>query len=198
MTWNTTARALLDADAPLLFRQLVWVSGLTRFSDGATVSYGVWSGLDDAQLTVSGESRLYYGGAGGVVVAPVRFRRGTEIYSQMVRLTINPETENLVRGHRTFNAPVELHVAMYEPSNMGLVDIKRFFKGFINGTPLVTPGQGGQSTLSVEMLSQARKGTMSNAGYKSNESQLLRDDADGFRTYGDLGEVPSDPWGAKA
>ena len=198
MTWNATAQSLLAADTPLLFRQLVWVTGLTRISDSATVTYGVWSGEDDETLTVESESRLYYGGAGGLSVPAISYTSGTEIGRLSIGLTINAETENLVRGHETFNRPVEVHVAMYNPATMVFVDAKRYFKGFIGGTPLVTPAQGGQSSLTVECFSQARKGTKTVTGLKSRESQILRSGTDTFYDYGSVSDVAADPWGRKA
>jgi hypothetical protein len=197
MSWNTAAQNLLAADAPLQLRQLVWVTGLTRISDGATVTYGVWSGEDHETLTVESQSRLYYGGAGSLVLPPITYKVGTEIGRLSIGLTINDETENLVRGHQTFNRPVEVHIAMYNPTDKSFVDAKRYFKGFIGGTPLITPPVGGQSSLTIDCFSQARKGTKTVTGLKSRESQILRSATDTFYDYGALSDVAADPWGQK-
>lgn len=194
-TWDSTAQAHLAARLPIAPRWLVWTT-VTRISDGASVPLGFWTGDDHETITVEGQSRLYYGAQGAMEIGPIVVEPGTAIGSQEITLGLSPEGETLVRGHRLGGAPIDLHCALYDPRSWALLGIRRYFRGFIDASPIATPEAGGVARLPLRCISTARLGTMTLAGKKSDASQRLRLSSDRFREYGDLGETASDPWGA--
>lgn len=194
MSWNSTAQAHLAARLPITIHWLVWTT-VKDLASGDPVSFGIWSGDDHQEITIDGDDRLFYGAQGGLDIPPIRYRAGTGIQTMELGLSVSPEAETIVRGYNTRFAPIDLHCALYDPADGSLLDIRRMFHGFIDGTPLVTPERNGQAKLTVRMVSQARKGTMTINAKKSDASQRERDPDDDFRQYGSLGTVASDPWG---
>lgn len=196
MTWNTAAQNHLAARLPVAPRWLLWVDA-KQISNGAAVSMGLWTGDDHEQITVEGQSRLYYGAQGTVSLPQLRYAAGTDVGSIDVTLPVSPEAETLVRGYNIRFAPCDLHCALYDPASGSLLDVRRMFRGLIDGSPIFTPAVGGVATATLKLVSSARTGTMTTRAKKSDQSQRLRS-GDRFRRYGDLGTVAADPWGSAA
>jgi hypothetical protein len=192
ITWNSTAQTYLNSRAPILPHWLIWVDAKT-FA-GAAISVGFWTGDDHQNFTVDAASRLYYGAQGAIEIPALSYDLGTAVSSVDLTLSLSPEGEQAVRGYNIRFAPVEIHCALFRPDTSALLDIQRFFKGSIDGSPIPTPPVGGRSSLPLKLVSSMRAGTMTRAGFKSDVSQRRRS-SDAFRQYGDLGAVAADPWG---
>lgn len=196
MTWNTLAQTHLTARKPTMRHWLIYVQA-RDLTTGDPSPIGLWTGDDHATITAEAEARFYYGAQGEVTIPNITYGSGTDIVSGEITLPISPEAETLVRGTNLRFAPVDLHCALYDAETGDLLDVRRFFKGTIDGAPIYTPALNGLASLSLKMVSSARAGTMTTKAKKSDQSQRTRQ-GDRFRRYSDLGTVSADPWGGKA
>lgn len=196
MTWNLAAQVHLDARLPIAPRWCVWITAVP-VAGGAAQGAGFWTGDDHQVLTVEGAARLYWGAQGAMEIGPVAWEPGTGIGTQDITLGLSPEGEARARGWRLAGAAVDLHCALFDPVSAALLDVRRYFRGFVDEAPIDTPAQGQSAVLPLRCVSTARAGTMTTAGRKSDASQRLRLTSDAFRAYGDLGEATSDPWGGR-
>lgn len=190
--WNSTAQTHLSSRLPIAPRWLIWVQAKT-FA-GAAIDVGYWTGDDHQSFTVDSATRLYYGAQGAIEIPAMRFVTGTAVASMDLTLSLSPEGEAAVRGYNIRFAPIDIHCALFDADSMTLLDTRRFFRGFIDGSPIPTPALGGRSSLPLKLVSSARRGTMTRGGKKSDVAQRQRS-GDVFRQYGDLGVTASDPWG---
>lgn len=194
MTWSPSAQAHLAARLPYAPRWLLWLD-IKDFA-GDPFSAGFWTGDDHEFISVESESRLYYGAQGGLSIPPIRYVAGTRIGQISVSMAITPEAETILRGYQTRFGGVEIHCALFDPSNWSLLDVRRFFRGFIDGSPIYTPPVGGVASATLNCVSSARRGTRTTGLRKSHSSQKRRSD-DQFREYGSLGRVAADWWGER-
>jgi hypothetical protein len=192
ISWNGTAQTYLNSRAPILPQWLIWVDAKT-FA-GAAISVGFWTGDDHQDFVINAVTRTYYGAQGAIQIPALTYELGAAVSSMDLTLSLSPEGEDAVRGYNIRFAPIEIHCALFRPDTSALLDIQRFFKGSIDGSPIPTPAMGGRSSLPLKLVSSMRAGTMTRAGKKSDQSQRRRSN-DAFRQYGDLGVVTSDPWG---
>lgn len=196
MTWNALAQAHLSARKPAMRHWLIHVRS-RDLTTGDPYPIGLWTGDDHETLTVEGEARLYYGAQGEVTIPNIAYGSGTDIVSDEITMPVSPEAEILVRGTNLRFAPIEMHCALYDAEDGDLLDVRRFFKGTIDGAPILTPALNGVASFSLKMVSSARAGTMTTKAKKSDQSQRIRQ-GDRLRRYGDLGKVAADPWGGKS
>ncbi|MBP1806457.1 hypothetical protein [Rubellimicrobium aerolatum] len=194
MTWPAAVLTHFAARLPYAVHWLLWAT-VKPFGGGAAVSVGLWTGDDHETIVVEGQARLYHGAQGGLQVPPIAYRVGTEVASLDLGLSLSPEGVTLVRGYNTRLAPVQLHAAVFDADTGGLLGLRRMFKGLVDGVRIATPEQEGQAALTLTLVSAARRGTMTVAGRKSDQSQRARLSTDRFRQYADVGSVAADTWG---
>ena len=175
---------------------LVWVSARNR-STGAVETLGLWTGADHQAFTIGGEVRTYYGAGALLEIPDIEAGVGLEVRSYQVGLSaISPEVEMLLRGYDPRQAPVEMHRAEYDMNENLLAAPERIFKGWIDGTPIITPATGGNSTAALTIVSNARMLTRFAGVTKSDEVQRKRS-GDRFRRYGSIADATEGPsWGA--
>lgn len=198
--WPTAVQNHFNSGLPWRHDWAIYAS-VKRFSDNGVEKKGIWTGDYDLTTTaMDGTARLYEGAQAGLSLSPIRYRIGTFVMTQEAQLALTPEGKALVQDYNTFMAPVDLYCLVWNPTNMSLLGVRRFFKGFIEGARIVEGAKEDADTpavdkLLVKMVSIARKGVMTTTGKKSNESQKKRLSTDTFRKYSDLGTVSNDPWG---
>ncbi|SHI91123.1 hypothetical protein [Wenxinia saemankumensis] len=195
MTWPLAAQSHLASRAGIDTRWLVWLDVADPAGDPFGV--GFWTGDDHQTITAEGQSRLYYGAQGSLVVPPINYAGGTTIQSLDIRMAVSPEAETVVRGYQTRFGRAEVHCALFDPAGMQLRGLRKYFRGIIDGNPLVTPEVNGAASITLKLVSAARRGTMTQNGRKSDEAQRARHAGDRFRKYGALGRVTSDAWGTR-
>lgn len=192
--WTAAVAAHLNANKPTL-HEWAFHAIVKNYGDDDLVAKGVWTGPQDLAITLGGTARVYEGAMGGINVGPIRYRIGTIIMMQDLELALSPEGNHLVRAYNLRNAPCDLYCLVYDPADMSFLGERRFFSGFIDSVGIKEGQQGEASIASFTLASQARKGTMTTTGKKSNASQKERLATDTFRKYADLGRVSSDMWG---
>lgn len=195
MTFNASSQIQLKARGDIASRWLLWTSVRNRTTN-QRVDVGLWTGDDDISIPVDGTNRIYQGLQGGLVVGDVVTSIGTMVRKQKITLTgLTPEAVVLVRAHDARLAPVELHVAIFDPVTMNLIGIDQRFVGNIDKAPMPTPALGeGGTTVSFDMVSKMRGLTRHLPLKKSHSTQSARS-GDMFRQYGSIAAVVNTKWG---
>ena len=176
--------ARLAAREGICARVLLWVNARER-DNGAEACLGLWSGEDHAVFVIGGESRSYFGAGGLISMPPLTSEVGLNVRSHRLVLSpLAPEVSQLIRGYDPRLAPVEIHVASFDPATGALLaEPARVFRGVINTVTVETPPEGGEARVELELLSAAQALTRTLALKKSAETLRLRAPADAFRQY---------------
>ena len=195
MTFNAAAQIHLKGRTGTAGRWFLWASVRDR-ATGLRVDVGLWNGDDDITIPINGVNRLYQGLQGGMIVHDVVSSIGTVVRTQKITLSgLTAEAINLVRAHDARLAPVELHLGLFEPTTMTLIDIDQRFVGIINKAPIPTPAKDDcGTTISFEMVSKMRGLTRRLPLKKSDSAQRSRS-GDKFRQYGSIAAAVKTKWG---
>jgi len=190
MSFPTVTRGDLSIDV------LIWIEAKNR-TNGATETAGFWTGIDDRSFTIGGVARSY-AGAGPVLEMPqIVSQSGVNVQLQEASLNVlTPEVEQVLRGYDARNAPIEVHLARFNPDTNALVDTTRVFKGWIDSMREVRGPKDGTTALAVQMASSSRALTRKLHLLRSDEAQKART-SDRIYRYADVsGSVPV-YWGQK-
>lgn len=190
--YNAATLAQLQSRRGLVARVLVWIEARNRVS-GAAEAMGIWSGEDDALITVEGQPRAYLGAGALLAPEPVSAGSGLQVRSWQLRLSaVSPEVEDLVKGYDTRFCRVTVHRGLLDPNSRLLVaEPHRVFRGFLDKIDFPAAEPGGMAAAVLDLVSETRVLTRGLAAKKSHESQLARAPGDAFRQYGDIaGAVP--------
>lgn len=168
-------------------RILVWITAKDR-DTGEDVSKGYWNGVGNVTVSVvdgrSGAtvSRLFLGagemlGVGSVqLTSDINVRQTDITFSQ-----IASQAQLLVRGYDVRNAPVQIYRGYFDPDTRALAAApKSIFIGYVDGSPIVTPKEGDEGSITLHCVSTTRELTRSNPDVRSHESQILRSATDNF------------------
>ena len=172
---------------------------------GAEVFFGAWNGSENVAFSVykgldpaTTGTRNFHGKGAVLDVDPIVLAVGFEI--RPARVTLNPldeTTEIAFRGYDFRQARIEIHRALISTiSRRSLVwHARPRFVGYIDKAPVLTPEEGGRSSITLECVSCTRELTRVNSDVRSDESQQRRAPGDGFFKYvGIAGQVTA-PWG---
>lgn len=125
-----------------LHHALVWISARNR-TTGEVETAGFWTGGEDRSFNIGGADRLYHGIGQVLQVPPMVSRVGAFVQAQEIILSANsPEIEAALRGYDPRLAPVEIHVARFDPLTHALLGIDRAMRGIVDGTPRTKPAKG--------------------------------------------------------
>lgn len=175
-------------------RWLVWIAA-RNLSTGLVEAAGFWTGEDDRTFAVEGVARTYTGAGGLIRMDDPTYESGTNI--QMQRMTfsmVSPEIQAAVFQYDTRLAPVEVHLALFDPATGALIGLAPAFQGWVE-EPRVS--ESGTPTLTLSVASSARAGTRTLGAKKSPESLKQRHPTDEGRKYADIaGDVPVS-WGGE-
>lgn len=179
-------------------RLLFWVIAKDR-GTGDPTPVGFWTGDDHQDFTIGGDTRTYYGAGALLSMPALKFEVGLKVRSHRISFSpLAPEVEQALSGYDPRLAPVELHVAYFDPLTTALLaEPNRVFKGFVNTIKYTTPPVGGGAEVEVELLSSAHSLTRSLALKKSHESLIARSPTDNFRQYTTVTGAVECVWGEK-
>lgn len=194
--WPAAVQSHMTAGLPMK-HDWAFHARVKAYGTNALTNKGVWTGDYDLNLTLGGLARVYEGAMGGLELGEIRYRTGTLIMSQDINLALSPEGLEIVKGFNSRMAPCDLYCLCWDARTMTYLGERRFIKGFIDSAAIHTAEQGGTDSLSIKLVSVARKGTMTTTGKQSDVSQKQRGANDDFRIYSDLGTVAADPWGGE-
>lgn len=175
-------------------RWLVWISA-RNLTTGLVEAAGFWTGEDDRTFDVNGVARTYTGAGALIDIGDLTYESGTSIQMQSMTFSmVSAEIQAAVFQYDTRLAPVEVHLALFDPQNGALIGVAPAFVGWVE-EPKVQEGAAAKLTLSV--ASSARAGTRTLASKKSPESLKKRLSTDEGRRYADIaGDVPVS-WGGE-
>lgn len=190
----------MEADLPMSWpvserrdqhnRVLVWVEARHHVSR-APMPMGLWDGRDHERFRVDGEDRDFYGAGAIQDLRPFTSEAGLVVRSYSLKLSaFSPEVRELVRGRSIRFAPVQIHLASFDPETGTLLGLQRVFSGVVDGAPEEIGAIGGDAGVSLEIVSNARILTRKATVLKSHASQAKRN-GDSFFQYADVsGTVP--------
>ncbi len=154
-----------------------------------SASYGFWDDAETVSVDVVNEDgateTLSFAGDGAVLsIPPIPMRIGLEVRTIEISLSaIHPAVQDMVRGSDPRGAKIELYRGLLDPGTNVLVAPPRIrFLGKVNETPIATAAAGGESTITLRVVSHTRELTRTNPAKKSDAQQQLRD-GDRFRRY---------------
>lgn len=154
---------------------LIWISARNRLTDGVETA-GFWTGGEDRAFTVEGEARSYFGIGHVLDVPPILSSEGGVVQMQQLRLSANsPEIEAALRGYDVRQAPIDIHVARFDPATGALAGIDRAFRGFVDKAPRTIPAKNGDgSEWALDLASSMRSLTRALTVMRSDASQRVR------------------------
>lgn len=179
---------------------LVWpVSGVEPvfgFTDfGEDISANV---VDPKTGSIS--SFVFYGDNAPILsIDSIPLKIGLEVRTVQVRLNpLHPVVETMARAHNLRNAPVQIHRGWLSPESQLLAAAPRCrLLGQVDGAPIVTAAAGGQSRLTLKIVSGSRELTRTNPARRGPETQSLRD-GDQARKYTGTAHLWQSSWGERA
>ena len=182
---------------PVSHAPLIWIVARNR-DTGAPETMGLWTGSSDRTFTVEGEVRSYKGAGQILDIPPIQSRMGPYVQMQTIGLAAaSPEVAQAIRGYDSKAAPVEIHVARFDPETDALLGIDRAFKGGIDTVSIETPAKGEPGgAVTAELASAARDLTRPLTHKISDESQRQRS-GDRFLRYADIAGMVERWWGTK-
>lgn len=191
-------QTLLAKRQGVIARNLLWIEAKNRTS-GVVEPLGIWNGVDHHEFTIDGELRTYYGAGGFIGFG--KLTQSVGLYVRKLTATLSPLSEEALTVLREYEpkfAPVEVHVAVFEPDTNALLDIVPMFSGWIDTAPIKTPkvGEGG-ATATLNMIGQTRILTKTVASKRSHETQRLRSASDTFFANVAVTGTVQTAWGSK-
>lgn len=173
-------------------RGFFWITVKDR-ETGAPAGFGLWSGDDTITVDVmsgfSGmiEERVY---VGGVNLEIGDIPRVSDLTIQTIEVTFSgvaPICQQIVRTFDPRLAKVELHAGWLDLESRGLVDdLEVDFLGEVDGAPIETPAAGGDSKITLNIVSDAISMlTRTNPRKRSYEGQKRRG-GDEFGLYSNV------------
>lgn len=201
---NQQARALAR-DRGFSPRDFFWITVKDRAS-GEPVSFGIWSGDDPIEVAiVSGVTggivtRTYVGGANLSIGEIARVSDMTIQTLEVEMSAIAPVCQQIVRGYDARLAKGEVHVGYLDPDTRVLVDPPEIdFLGEVDGAPIETGSAGGESLITLRLVSVAISMlTRTNPRKRSYEAQKRRLANDEFGLHGNSVASWNIPWGQDA
>ena len=190
--------ALLSQRMGHVAHWLVYVGARDR-QDGTQHWAGFWTGDDDLNFTIGGQSRLYYGAGAALTVDPIQQEVGLQVRMQTIRLATVPDVEQAIKGYDPSLQPVEIHRATFEPLTMTLVaEPQLVFAGTVDGTPIEEGAIGGVGSVALAVASKVRSLTRLIPIMKSDAALKDRAGDDGFRKYVSEAGQWAVAWGEKS
>ncbi|MFN9368625.1 MAG: hypothetical protein ACK6CT_07625 [Planctomycetia bacterium] len=196
MTWSVAAQNHLLARSGVAPRWLLWI-GAKQLTTLAAAPVGLWSGADDLTFTIAGQSRVYNGALSRFDVDPISYSTGLDVRTQNVTIAANsPEVADVVRGFVVRLAPVELHLALFDPASDALIDEPEpMWRGFLNASPITTAASGGTETVTFGIVSRSRVMALPGPGLKKTDASIRRRNAnEEFRQYGSIAKEITTKW----
>lgn len=153
---------------------LIWFEAKNR-ETGVVETIGLWTGARHQSFNIDGRTRKYLGGGGALKVDPLIAQKGLNVQSQTVKLSgIAGEVEHLLNAYDARQAPVEMHLARFDPDTNALIGLDRVFGGWLDKAPSVGGKRGGKASVTTTLVSAARILTRSRPTKRSDATQQLQ------------------------
>ncbi|MEZ5790513.1 MAG: hypothetical protein R3D34_06890 [Nitratireductor sp.] len=167
-----------------------FVAFTVRDSEGAPVTFGFWAGREAIALDVPNAAggtdiaRSYTGDGALIAIGAIKLTSTLTVQRTNVTLSATaPRVLDMLNGHDMRLAPAEIHRALYDPATRELVAAPELhFAGEVNAAPRETAAAGGESTITVTLVSDTRQLTRSNPA-KRSDAFLAARSGDRFYRY---------------
>lgn len=177
-------------------RWLVWIKAKNVLTSEEEFG-GFWTGEGERTFTFGEEERTYVGAGALMSMPDITYEAGAIVQMQrMVFSLASPEVQAAVFQYDARLAPVEVHLALFDPETDALLGIAPAFIGWVE-EPEVRDSNRSGITLTLSVASSARAGTRTLASKKSPESMRLRNANDRGRDYADIASEVSVSWGGE-
>jgi len=167
-------------------RDLVVITVKDRLTGNAS-DVGFWSDAGNFTCQVkNGRTGLIQTQSfvGGALVSVGDIPLTSDISVRIVDVVLSGIDASVIDATRAYdarNAPIVIYRGYLNPDTHELVaPAKARFIGFIDEAPVVTPAEGGASTVTLSCASHTRELTRKNPDVRSHESQILRKADDDF------------------
>lgn len=193
-------QALLEANY-VIPRWLFWVSPKSR-ETGAKMPSGSWSGIDDLDIIIDGQSRTYYAGGNFLNIGSLSQEGGMEYTNLDVKLSgIAELSRGQVMARDMTQAPAQVHLALLDPTTDQPIKTVKIFDGWVDGLNMTESAidDSGNWTFAInlKLVSYNRLATKVLETKKSDAAQKLRDPDDKGRAYADVSGDVVVAWGTK-
>ncbi|KHQ51258.1 hypothetical protein [Mameliella alba] len=191
MTYPVVARGALALEV------LIWIEAKHR-ETGTPQAMGLHTGLEDRAFVIDGDQRTYTGAGAVLEVADLVSQVGLGVQMQTAGLAlVTDEVQQLIRGYDARQAPVEMHLARFDPETNALIEITRVFKGWLDEATLREGVKNGEASLSARLASSARALTRRVPLRRSDEAHRATHAGDRFFRYADVSGAVGVWWGMK-
>lgn len=175
-------------------RWLVWIKA-KRNATGAVEAAGYWTGEGPLTVSINGQNRTYTGAGGLVSIDPLEYEAGATVQMRRGSFSmVSPQIIAAVYEYDLRLAPVEIHLALFDPDSEELIGTAKAFSGWVEESEV---SDGMRPTLTLGFASSARAGTKTLASKKSAASQRERLFDDRGRDYADLAGNVQVKWGGE-
>lgn len=169
------------AQPGIVARDFLWATG-KDWNTGAAYSVGFWSDVATVTANVvdgrtgATESRSFYGVGNAMNIGSIPLTSDVTVRSVDIELpAIDSVVALLVRGYDVRGAPMQLYRGYFDPASRALLaSAKARFVGYFDGSPIVTPAEGGQGSVTLNCVSTTRELTRTSSEARSHESQQAR------------------------
>lgn len=187
----------LNNSPAISIRPMLWVKA--KNSAGEPEEIGFWAGDDHQQFVIDGQTRTYYGSGSFVDYGNITLEAGLNIRRHSVKLSpLTPEFIAVLRQYNPKFAPVEAHIAFYNPETNNLIAPPvRVNKGWIDKFPVRRAMLGQASEAAIETVGHTRLLTRRPGIKRSDESQRQRSTTDTFFADVAITGQTQTPWGSK-
>lgn len=181
--WTGSAQQHLEDGNSAVFFDLVHIVA-KRFADGVTEAVSVWTGAEPIALNIDGEVRTYIAAGRGLEVPQIEYSNGLDVRSASLILAgINDLVASLRETYDIDQATIEIH-QLAQTVGLQTLGYRRLFKGFLDGASLEQSSGAGQ--LSINAVSQSRRGTRTYAALRDQERDPI---------FKYAAETQGDQWG---
>lgn len=184
-------------------RDLIWFT-VRRRDNGAEVQQGYWSDLTTETLQVIDprtqvvQSRQFDGAGDLISVSPIPLVSNLTVQNVEVKLSQIGDANHLIRTYDARQARVEIFRGLFEPGTLQqIVPAYSRFLGFVNEPELLTPREGENGSITLNLVSHTQELTRSNPATRSDAYQRLRNAVDSFRRHAAVVGTWDINWGTK-
>lgn len=160
-----------------------------QFVTNAVEELSLWTGGGNLPLTVDGFNRTYIGAGNLIDIPGFTYEVGLGIQTQRMSLAIlSPEIINMIRAYDSRQAPIQIHLAIFDDQTNELLGTSVAFDGFIDEISIQESET--DAVCEIGIVPSLRQGTKTLTLMKSDATQRLRDPSDeGFKYTTVSGEI---------
>lgn len=175
-------------------RDFIWITAKNR-STQADESMGFWNDVMFVTAPVKDgrtgatDNRDFLGVGMALTIGSIPLTSDITIRNVDIDIPyLDSTVAQLVRGYDVRGAPIQIYRGYRDPDTRDLVSAaKPRFVGYVDGSPIVSPKEDGEGSITLHCVSTTRELTRTSSEVRSNESQLVRSAGDLF--YADTGVV---------